>query len=136
MVIAFLRPNPWFKRGRTKGENGNYNGYVAFKEDLPLSWQGGATVKDLEILDDLVDVHGGITFDYKIRENDEIIPLTAIPEDLHKYRVIGFDTAHHLDTAEEWTFEKTKKETLALKEQIEKLIKIRIALTVLNTILK
>ena len=125
MVIAFLMHSPWYKAKRTKGENGNYNGYVAFKEKLPLSYQGGEDMNN-ECLDDLVNVHGGITFDRKsLWKEAAIIPLTAIPEDIHEYRVIGFDTGHYIDTAEYWTFERTKEETLNLKEQIEKLIKER-----------
>ena len=122
MVIAFLIHSPWYKAKRTKGENGNYNGYVAFKEELPLSIQGGGNW-DKESLDDLINVHGGITLDREsLWKEAAIIPLTAIPEDIHEYRVIGFDTGHLDDTAEYWTFERTKKETLNLKEQIEKLI--------------
>lgn len=122
MVVAFLIHGPYYKQGRDKGENGNYNGYVAFKEELPLSLKGGGNLDD-EILDDLVNVHCGITFDEKsLWEEVAIIPLTAIPEDIHEYRVIGFDTCHLNDTAEYWTFERTKEETLNLKEQIEKLI--------------
>lgn len=125
MVVAFLIHSPWYKKGRNKGENGNYNGYVAFKEELPLSWQGSGNFDD-ESLDDLVHVHGGITLDRKsLWKETAIIPLTAIPEDIHEYRVIGFDTCHFNDTAEYWTFERTKEETLNLKEQIERLIESR-----------
>lgn len=124
MVVAFLMRSPWYKEKRTKGENGNYNGYVAFEEELPLSYQAkGTWFGNDEVLDDLVNVHDGITFDRKsLWKEAAIIPLTAIPEDIHEYRVIGFDTAHFGDTAEYWTFERTKEETLNLKKQIEDLI--------------
>lgn len=122
MVVAFLMRSPWYTKNYTTKFGGNYNGYVAFKEELPLSYQGGGDC-DEELLDDLVNVHGGITFDRKsLWEEAEIIPLTVIPEDIHEYRVIGFDTAHCDDTAEYWTFERTKEETLNLKKQIEDLI--------------
>lgn len=122
MVVAFLMRSPWYKEKRTEGENGNYNGYVAFKEELPLSYLRNEDC-DKELLDDLINIHGGITFDRKsLWKEAAIIPLTAIPEDIHEYRVIGFDTAHYDDTAEYWTFERTKEETLNLKKQIEDLI--------------
>lgn len=121
MVVAFLMHNPCYKRH--EGESGNYNGYVAFKEELPLSMRGDGDWNK-ELLDDLVNVHGGITLDRKsLWKEAAIIPLTAVPEDIHEYRVIGFDTGHVNDTAEYWTFERTKEETLNLKEQIEELIK-------------
>lgn len=56
-------------------------------------------------------------------ENAPIIPLTEIPspEVLKTFRCIGFDTLHAGDTAEKWTIDAVKAETLRLKEQIEKL---------------
>lgn len=127
MVVAFLMRSPWYNLKRCKGENGNYNGYVAFKEELPLSCQAkGSWYNKDEDLDDLVNIHGGITFDRKSLPIDiAIIPLTAIPEDIHEYRVIGFDTGYSGDTAEYWTFERTKEETIRLKEQVERLIESR-----------
>lgn len=112
MVIAFLRPSPlhpMFKNDPTiKG--GRYNGYVGYK---------GEKTPDVE-------VHGGITLDVNFffeNGNEYLIPLTSIPEpeELKEYHVIGFDTLHLGDTAEEWTFEKTKEETLKLKKQLEDL---------------
>lgn len=131
MVIAFIRWNPFHHSymDNSNGENygGEYNGYVAFDGELPLSYQGAALLEVENPLDDLVYVHGGITYDrpMKISEKTPLIPLTAMPdpETLKKFRVIGFDTLHYGDTKEEWTFEKTKAETLHLKEQIETLLK-------------
>lgn len=113
MVVAFLKKNPW----------GRYNGYVAFKEKLPLSIQGGCDYENEPMLDEYIDIHGGITFDAHINMDTPIIPITTIPEDFYFYRVVGFDTCHTLDMVEDWTFEKVKNETLKLKSQIEKLIK-------------
>ena len=112
MVIAFLRPSPLHPMFRViPGIGGGYyNGYVGYKRK--------------ETPD--VDVHGGITFDehfFFANKNEYLIPLTAIPEpeELKEYHIIGFDTLHSGDTADEWTFEKTKEETLRLKKQLEDL---------------
>ena len=115
MVVAFLaKTSLW----------GRYNGYVAFKEKLPLSIQGGCDYENEPMLDEYIDIHGGITYDNpSISEKQPIIPITAIPEDFYSYRVIGFDTCHTLDMIEEWIFEEVKNETLNLKSQIEELIK-------------
>ena len=126
MVIAFLKWNP-FHHKLHKGtyEGGEYNGYVAFDKELPLSCQGGAYWEDNNSLDNKVGVHGGITLDRKMSDwiEEPIIPLTAIPEPevFKNLRVIGFDTLHCDDTKEYWTFERTKEETLSLKRQIEEL---------------
>jgi hypothetical protein len=129
MVIAFLMMNP-FHHKLYKGDydgGGEYNGYVAFDGNLPLSYQGGKVWDDDDVLDNMVHVHGGITFDSLMTsiEDYPIIPLTSIPDPktLKSYRVIGFDTLHCDDTREKWTMEATKKETLNLKAQIEKLLK-------------
>ena len=99
---------------------GHYNGYVGFSGKLPNSWQGSKSQDNM--LDDMVEVHGGITFDSSFSEKACIIPLTEIPVDFLKYRIIGFDCAHLGDTAEEWTFERTKEETLNLYKKINKLL--------------
>lgn len=124
MVVAFLMRSPLYVKNRTTGFGGNYNGYVAFKEELPLTYQSAGTwFSNNGVLDDLIKIRSEITFDTKsLCKETAIIPLTAIPEDIHEYRVIGFDTAHFGDTAEYWTFERTKEETLNLKKQIEDLI--------------
>ena len=128
MVIAFLRENPFhhvFRKGMSPVEGGEYNGYVAFDKELPQSWQGLASFLDDNTLDNLVDVHGGITYDNSMSdwENEPVIPLTEIPspEVLKAFRCIGFDTLHAGDTVEKWPIDAVKAETLRLKEQIEKL---------------
>jgi len=127
-VFAFMMECPLFKKydGRLKEmglDGGHYNGYVAFNADLPDSWMGLASFDREDVLDNMVDVHGGITFDSHFLEKTSIIPLTEIPIDWYKYRTIGFDCAHAYDTEEEWTFEATKNETLSLYEQIKGIIK-------------
>lgn len=128
MVVAFLRMNPFhhaFREGMPPVEGGEYNGYVAFDKELPQSWQGTIDYSLNNTLDNLVDVHGGITYDEPMSEfiNEPIIPLTELPspEVLKTFRCIGFDTLHAGDTAEKWTIDAVKAETLRLKEQIEKL---------------
>lgn len=127
-VFAFMKESPLFKKyeGRLKEiglDGGRYNGYVAFNADLPDSWQGLTSFDREDVLDNMVDVHGGITFDSHFLEKSSIIPLTEIPDDWYKYRAIGFDCAHAYDTEEEWTFESTKMETLNLYNQIKEIIK-------------
>lgn len=133
MVIAFLMMNPfhhkYYPNRPEHLDGGEYNGYVAFNRELPLSWQGGADYDNGDALDNLIDVHGGITFDSSMEtlKDCPIIPLTEIPHPVffEKFRVIGFDTLHYNDTKDIWTLEATKQETLRLKEQIEELLKQR-----------
>ena len=131
MVIAFLMMNPFHHKYRsgipTEDMGGEYNGYVAFNGKLPLSFQGGADWEEDNTLDNMVSVHGGITFDSPMSDLSDcaIIPLTSIPdtETLKKFRCIGFDTLHYGDTKERWTIDAVKEETLDLMSQIEKLLK-------------
>lgn len=129
MVIAFLMMNPFHHKlyNADYDAGGEYNGYVAFDGVLPKSCQGSGTWDDYDnTLDSMVNVHGGITFDYPMVDllKSPIIPLTPIPDrdTLKTLRCIGFDTLHCDDTREEWTMEATEKETLNLKAQIEKLL--------------
>ena len=133
MVIAFLKMSPFHHKFRPKDteifeRGGEYNGYVAFDAVLPLSYQGGAdyTSNIADVLDGMIDVHGGITLDCSMEDmiEDPMIPLTAMPapKELKKYRCIGFDTLHWNDTREKWSIEAVKKETLNLMKQIETII--------------
>ncbi len=127
-VFAFMMKSPLFiKYGENIKkiglEGGHYNGYVWFSADLPDSWQSLASFDREDVLDNMVDVHGGITFDSHFLEKTSIIPLTEIPVDFYKYRTIGFDCVHAYDTEEEWTFEATRVETLNLYNQIKEIIK-------------
>lgn len=131
MIIAFLRMNPFHHRLNPNKpsyiEGGEYNGYVAFDDDLPPSWQGKADFSEENVLDHMVAVHGGITFDESMSEilDEPIIPLTAIPEPevLKNFRAIGFDTVHHGDTLDKWPIDKVKEETLRLMKQIQNLVR-------------
>ena len=124
-VIAFLMKSPFFG----EKNSGDYNGYVAFKntKKIPLSkrglWDRNISDENRKFLDDLIDIHGGITLDDPgLTEKACIIPLTVIPKNFKSYRVIGFDTAHLGDDQENCSFEWTKKQTMSLKRQIEKLL--------------
>lgn len=129
MVIAFLRWNPFHHRLMKKwGDDptigGEFNGYVAFDTELPPSWQGRGSFESDDVLDRMVSVHGGITYDSEMDITYPMIPLTAMPdpEELKTFRCIGFDTLHCDDTRDKWPIEMVKAETLELMHQIEKLI--------------
>ncbi len=118
MLFAFLRESGLFESIQSGMiDGGLYNGYVAFDNQLPYN-----------DLDQIISIHGGITFDDNINFLNRpltIIPITRIPEFTESkctYRVVGFDTQHFGDTKDTWTFEQTKAETLYLKKQIENLI--------------
>lgn len=102
-------------------EGGLYNGYVGFSGTLPESYQSGGNGE----LDDLINVHGGITFDSVCDMSrswgSERVPITECPSE-GMYRVVGFDTLHYNDDMYTWNFENTKIETLYLLEQIATLI--------------
>ena len=128
-TFAFLRINPlcedYKKIGITAISCGRYNGYVGIidGDSVPLSYQRENSNDSRPRLDDMVLVHGGITFDGKFGGADDIIPLTEIPADWWEYRIIGFDCAHWKDTEENCPFEFVKEEALRLRKQIEQLIK-------------
>ena len=115
-TFAFLTVNPlcedYKKIGLTAMSCGRYNGYVGIIGEDNLS------------LDNRVIVHGGITFDGKFGGAEEIIPLTEIPDDWWKYRIVGFDCAYFGDTEETCPFEFVREETINLQKQIEQLIKL------------
>ena len=114
-TFAFLRINPLFedykKIGITTISCGRYNGYVGIIGGDNLS------------LENRVLVHGGINFDGKFGGTEEIIPLTEIPADWWKYRIVGFGCAHFGDTEDNCPFEFVREETMRLRKQIERLNK-------------
>ncbi len=124
MIFAFLLKTPFYDdimKGRYSG--GLYNGYVGFSGYLPSSYQSGGSGE----LDDLINVHGGITFDRyvdlsvswvsgKIPVADSKIPEKGI------YRIVGFDTLHYNDTKDIWNLETVKLETKNLMIQIAEIL--------------
>ena len=128
-TFAFLRTNHLYDKYKKAGfagiSCGKYNGYVGIigGDSVPLSCQGKRSYEDYDnSLDSKVDVHGGITFDGKFDETDSIIPITEIPADWWKYRIVGFDCASFGDTEENCPFEFVKEETLRLQRQMEEII--------------
>lgn len=128
-TFAFLGINNLYdeyKRAGIAGIScGKYNGYVGIidGDSVPLSCQGKHSYKNYDnSLDSKVDVHGGITFDGNFDETDSIIPITKIPADWWKYRIVGFDCASFGDTEDNRPFEFAKQEALSLQRQMEEII--------------
>jgi len=127
VIFAFMKESPLYRKYGEDPEfkcisGGRYNGYVGFSSILPNTCQGGADYELEETLDNMIEVHGGITYDGKVSEFTEIIPLTDIPKYWYKYRIIGFDCQHCYDTQDNCTKEYAKKETLSLLRQIREII--------------
>ena len=113
-----------------------YCGYVGVVQEyadlLPLAYISTVSMEHDEVmLDDFVDVHGGITFSGKLTDTTPIIPVTRIPPYYHKYHWYGFDLNQHGDAVGgiSTNFEYCKKEVLSLMEQIKKLIAERLLKT-------
>ena len=98
---------------------GYANGYVAIPPEHKLH------EKDYYTVDNLVDVHGGLTYgepitDCKKWEDIEPINFKSMDEIPDDYKVYGFDTMHFQDGPhlnKKWCV----YETLSLMEQLEKL---------------
>ena len=89
---------------------GRYNGYVILGKNHSFSGTR-------DIIGDY-DVHGGITFANKLKDFN----LDPYPE-LWSYAdnwVVGFDTAHAGDNAENWGLDKTVNETIKLLQLMNK----------------
>jgi len=126
-TFAFMRESPFYTQyeqlKKAGLDGGKYNGYVGFKAELPTTWTKLAECSEHNVLDNLVEVHGGITFDSNnINKLAAIIPLTDIPKDWYNYRIIGFDCMHCYDTEENCPVQYIKDETMSLLKQIQKLI--------------
>lgn len=107
----FVRERAWARGGVIYSGWGN--GYVVLPKTHP--YYGKEEIP--------VDVHGGLTFtEYGI---DYFLEGTPWPEmrdcDASAGWIVGFDTMHYGDTLSTWPRERVIKETLRLKEQLEKL---------------
>lgn len=118
------------------GNTYHYCGYVGvtqkYADLLPLAYISTISMEhDEAMLDDFVDVHGGITFSGKFTDTTPIIPVTRIPPYYHKYHWYGFDLNRHDDVVGgiSTNFKYCKKEVLSLMEQIKKLIAERLLKT-------
>lgn len=127
------------------GNHGYANGYVVIPKEHPFFGKEYDEYIDITNLDDikeyakdnyfgmlftpsyknklrldiLIPVHGGITYANAYVEKDTYEFLTEKPEDSEEYWVLGFDTLHCDDTAENWDEENCKKETLKLLSFLE-----------------
>lgn len=89
---------------------GRYNGYVILGKTHPFNGTR-------DIIGNY-DVHGGITFANKLKDFN----IDPYPE-LWAYAdnwVVGFDTAHAGDNAENWGLDKTVDETIKLSQLMNK----------------
>lgn len=83
------------------------NGYVVVPLDHPFA-------SYTEYPHDMLHIHGGITFDCRVKDNNWQEVKDDHPNDL----IIGFDTGHYMDTPERWPREEVVRETLELRKQI------------------
>ena len=105
----FIKENTWL----TGISTGWGNGYVILPKNH--KWNG----KDYDELNEIINVHYGLTFAEKA---DNLINDTHWPEiteDDKSGWVIGFDTAHMGDDLDKWPKSEVEKETLRLKKQCE-----------------
>ena len=126
-VIAFMMESlPYHQYGDKMEENGFhcglYNGYVGFKADLPRATCSGMKIEG-KPLNDMVDIHFGLSCDSKLLDTACIIPLTDIPKDYLSYRVVGFDCMHAWDDKYNCDINFVKEQTMSLYEQICELIR-------------
>lgn len=91
---------------------GTHNGYVIIQRS---DWKADM---DYEDLDEMVTVHGGLT--YKGDHHLDMLAENGVKFD-EPVVMFGFDTAHAWDTAAKWDKEATLLETHILAEQLCKL---------------
>lgn len=96
---------------------GYANGYVAVPPEHP--WYR----KSLDDVEDLIDVHGGVSFAGKSDYCCDFEDLETINDDSNTiplgWWVFGFDTLHWGDNLKNWSKENCIAETLRLKQQLE-----------------
>lgn len=141
-LISFIKPNYNKDSFQSLFERGTHNGYVAIPPKyrdiieysllLQPNWfDNNASCK---YLDDLIQIHGGITCDFTIITQDDlkwlrdaitVCPIndrTIATTNCGGYRIIGFDTCHHNDNKNDWNIQTVSNETLRLKNQLIKII--------------
>lgn len=100
---------------------GYANGYVAVPPEHP--WYR----KSYDDVEDLIDVHGGVSFADTSDSCCEFSNLETINDDSNTiplgWWVFGFDTLHWGDNLENWSKENCIAETLRLKQQLEEVVK-------------
>jgi hypothetical protein len=106
-LIAFIVENTWLPNM----EHGWGNGYVLIPRGHPAHGMGYENID--------VEIHGGLTF-AESEANCKPLLLTAGVKFKGDRWVVGFDTAHHDDTQDNWTRERVLESTESLKRQLEK----------------
>ena len=86
-------------------DSGWGNGYVLIPEGHVLHGE------HYDNINELVDVHGGLTFSEHSSKIDFIDCVDG-------YWVVGFDTAHYNDNLEKWPKHRVEEETERLAEQL------------------
>ena len=107
---SFVKENNWLTRDFM--DFGWGNGYVIIPKGHPLH---GLDYN--EINDKGIDVHYGLTMSANV-EDCTNWKDTFLPEEAGGW-VVGFDTAHHMDTLNTWPKEAVEAETERLKRQFE-----------------
>ena len=106
-----------------QGPTGRWNGYVIIPADHPLAKSGKLTDEDDPCLDNLnLSVHGGITFNEEVDIpadwEDWLEGVDVTPGSI----IVGFDTNHSGDRAEDWPREKVQEEARRLMSQLKSLV--------------
>jgi hypothetical protein len=96
------------------------NGYAVIPEGHPLYG------KHYDEINDYVSCNGGLTYSSDYKSMDKWVEKGwLLPEDEGGW-IVGFDTAHYMDTLEKWPKEAVEKHAQELAEQLEKLSNLRI----------
>lgn len=105
------------KNSKSKGECGEYNGYVA----VPYENKNYAALKS-ELLH--IKVHGGITFSSTPNGESFLLSQAEYLDDAHTvpcgYWIYRFDTCHEGDNKQNWSKVKVIEEVRKLSEQLSK----------------
>lgn len=94
------------------------NGYVVIPSDHPYAHGSLLSTR----IDELVDVHGGVTFgprivDYDLLEDEVFKP--HLSTEMRGHTICGFDTSHFGDNSTDWTKFNVKIETLRFLKQMK-----------------
>jgi hypothetical protein len=106
-IYSFIR-----KIDRPVDMGGWGNGYVAIPQDHPFFGT------DYMEIDDLIDIHGGLTFSRLASVfSEELLPF-SVRARKNEFWVFGFDTMHCDDNLGNWPIDKVLEETKKLEEQL------------------
>ena len=88
------------------------NGYVLIPKDSILYGV------DYDTLNTTIDVHAGLTYAQSVQEEDHMHFTGITKEDIGKW-MVGFDTAHSMDTLKNWPKERVQEEADKLLKQLQ-----------------